>query len=263
MKPDSKFVLSVVVLILLFGIGLAASAQSGIVDRAAFRRPTQKILELEGDLRGAVETRNALGLRADPEYVSALQGSPEDVGTARFGIPLTVEELEEVEARFTFAAATREALLPFVEKLPTFGGAYFNHQARGELVILLTAADEAALDEIRALAPEGRPTRVEFVQYTQAQLRAAVPKAWEAWKAVGAPAAHAIAVDTPANAIRIDVNPANLEEAEKFVDGVSAALGVPVFIGIGERPQEEVCTNRDNCYSPMKAGIVIRKEDVE
>jgi len=152
--------------------------------------------------------------------------------------------------------------LPFVENLPTFAGAYFDHQARGELVILLTAADEALLENVRSLAPEGRPTRVEFVQYTQAQLREAVPEAWEAWKAAGAPEAYAISVDTPANAIRVDVDPANFEEAEKFVDRVSAAIGEPVFIGIGERPKESACTDRDHCTNPMRAGIVIRKGSV-
>lgn len=259
MKSQTKFILSVFALVFLFGIGMATYAQARIVDRAAFRRPTQEILELEGDFRSWVETRMALGLNADPTYVEALKGSSEDVGTARFGFPLTAEELVEVEARFTFAAATRTKLLPYVEKLPTFAGAYFDHQARGELVILLTAADETVLNEIQTLAPDGRPARVEIVQYTQAQLRDAIPKAWEAWKNAGAPEAYAISVDTPANAIRVDVAPENLETAEKFVEEVSVAIGVPVFIGIGERPEESACTNRENCYSPMRAGIVIRR----
>lgn len=260
MKSKSKKIISsIVALILLFSVAPAASAQSGVVDRAAFRRPTQAILELEGDLRGAVESRAALGLNADPAYVEALQGSSEDAGTARFGIPLTAEELAEVEARFTFAASTHEKLLPFVEKLPMFAGAYFDHQARGELVILLTVANETALNNIRSLAPDGRPIRVEIVQYTRAQLRAAVPKAWEAWRDAGAPEAFAIAVDTPANAIRIDVAPESLETAKTFAHEISTAIGVPVFIGIGERPEEAVCTSRSNCYSPMRSGTVIRK----
>lgn len=115
------------------------------------------------------------------------------------------------------------------------------------------------LEEIQALAPEGRATRVELVQYSQAQLRAAVSKAWEVWEANGAPEAYSIAVDTPANALRIDVAPENLDAAQKYVENISTMMGVPVFIGIGERPEESACTNRDNCHTPMKAGIVIRK----
>lgn len=217
------------------------------------------MLELEGELRSAVESRAALGLNAEPAYVETLQGSADDVGTARFGIPLTTDELTEVEARFIFAAATREKVLPFVEKLPVFAGAYFDHQAGGELVILLTATDQEVLEEIQALAPEGRVTRVKIVQYTQAQLRAAVSKAWEVWKAAGAPEAYSIAVDTPANALRIDVAPENLEVAQKFIEDVSAGIAVPVFVSIGDRPVEEACTNRENCHTPMQAGIVIRK----
>ena len=259
MKSKSRKTIYIVALALLLIVGLAASTQPDFVDRAAFRRPTGEILELEGDIRGAVESRAALGLNADPEFVQALRGSPEDVGTERFGIPMTEEETTEIEARFIFADKAQQTVLPYVESLPTFGGAFFDHQARGELVILLTATDDAVLEKIHSLAPEGRSARVEMVQYTQAQLSEAVPQAWEAWRAAGGPEAYAISVDTPANAIRIDVDPAEFAEAEKLVDEMRAAIGVPVFIGIGERPEEAVCTNRDNCYSPMKAGIVIRK----
>lgn len=66
-----------------------------------------------------------------------------------------------MEARFTFAASTREKLLPFVENLPGVAGDYFDHQAGGELVILLTTADKAPPEKIRWLASERGPTRVE------------------------------------------------------------------------------------------------------
>ncbi|MCL7453319.1 MAG: S1 family peptidase, partial [Anaerolineae bacterium] len=260
MRSRDRIIWSVVVLALLFTMGFAVSAQSESVtveDRAGFRRPTAEMLELGGDIRGDVETRAALGLDADLALVSALRGSPGDEGTDRFGIPLTETEAEEVQARFAFAAAAHEAVLPFVESLPTFAGAFFDHQAGGELVILLTAADDLAQAEILSLAPAGRRTKVELVEYTQAQLREALPRARAAWTAIGGPEAYAVVVDTPANAIRIDVDPVNLEEAEKLAAGVGAAIDLPVFVAVGERPQESACTDRENCTSPMRGGIVI------
>lgn len=244
MKPRSKVLVSIIVFTLLVSVGIVG--------------PAPVILAQDDDLRAAVNTRAALGLPADPAYVAALRGAPDDVGTARWNIPLTRAEADEVQARFAFAAATRQAVLPFAESLPTFAGAYFDHQARGELVILLTAADDAILSKIRALAPAGRRTRVEIVAHTEAALRAAVPTAWEAWRAAGGPEAYAIAVDTPRNAIRIDVDAANLAAAQQYVAEVSTAIGLPVFVGVGERPTPAACTDRDHCTSPMYAGIVVR-----
>lgn len=247
--------------LILLSLALTASSleTTSIEDRAGFRRPTAEMLELEGEIRTAVETRASLGLSADLETVMSLQGSPEDVGSAEYGIPLTAAETAEVTARFAFAAAAHEALGPFVENLPTFAGVFFNHQAGGELVILLTTADETVEAEIRSLAPLERPTRIEIVEYSQAQLREALPLIRETWIGAGGPEIYALAVDTPANAVRVDVDVSNLEAAEKLAREVGASVNLPVFVALGERPIETACTNRENCTSPMKGGIVIRK----
>lgn len=82
---------------------------------------------------------------------------------------------------------------------------------------------------------------------------------WEIWPAIGGPEIYAVAVDVPANAVRVEVDAANLDLAEKLVSEVSATIGVPTFVTLGEKAFTTACSNRDNCYSPMKGGIVIRK----
>ena len=133
-----------------------------------------EVLQLEGQLRGDVETRMSLGLNADVEYVRNLRGSAEDVGSDLFNVPMTQAELNEMQGRWDFANATRDTVMPYVRELPTFAGAYYDHSSNGDLIILLTAADADVRNEISSLAPAGRDTRVEIVDYTQSELRESI-----------------------------------------------------------------------------------------
>ncbi len=230
-----------------------------INDRAGFRRPTAEILELEGQLRGDVETRMSLGLTADVAYVQNLRGSAEDVGSEKFNIPMTQVEYAEMQERWDFATATHDTIIPYVRELPTFGGAYYDHSSNGDLIILLTDVNDEIREKIVSITPKGRNTRVEIVDYTQSELREAVKMVWDVWPKVGGPEIYVVAVDVPANAVRVEVDVANLETAEKLVNEVSSVVGVPTFATVGEKATVATCSNRENCSSPMKGGIVIRK----
>jgi hypothetical protein len=148
--------------------------------------------------------------------------------------------------------------MPYVRELPTFAGAYYDHSSDGDLVILLTDIDADARNKIGSLSPAERETRVEIVDYTQSELREAVKMVWDAWAEGGGPEIYAVAVDVPANAVRIEVDATNLEIAEKLVSEVSITVGAPIFVTVGEKPIDAACNNRDDCHSPMKGGIVIR-----
>lgn len=235
------------------------SQGSQINDRASFRRPTAEVLQLPTQLRGDVETRMSLGLNADVAYVQNLRGSPEDVGSEKFNVPMTQAENDEMQERWDFASATRDTIMPYVRELPTFAGAYYDHSSNGDLIILLTDVDSQISDQISSLAPEGRDTRIEIVDYTQTQLREAVKTVWQVWPKIGAPEIYAIAVDVPANAIRIEVDAKNLTIAENLVSQVSTIVGVPMFATVGKQPVETACSSRHICHSPMKAGTVHRK----
>lgn len=253
--------LTAIVLIMVNG-ALAQGSQYDIVDRAGFRRPTADVLELEPGLRGAVETRQSFGLNADIDYVQQLRNSSEDVGSERYGYPLTQDELKELETRFAFAGVAQQELLPFVEKLPAFGGAFFNHQANGDLVILLTELDSQVVSQINSMAPDGGNVTIELVQFTQVQLRDNLAKANELWTTANGPTVYATAVDTPANAIRVEVDEAMLAAAETLATEISNKLGIPIFVWVGQPVQNVACTDRDHCTSPMKAGISIRKGSI-
>lgn len=263
MRPRYRSLHTTIAVLFLLSLGTIVSAQSGeeteeINDRAEFRRPTEEILALEGELRQAVESRSALGFSADPALVTTYLDAETTTDSLLPGIPLTTEETDEMTTRMAFMAEANETVVPFVKELPTFGGAYFDHQADGRLVVLLTEVDDTTQNDILALAPSGQTISVEQVNYTETQLRDALPKAWEIWRGLGGPQAYSIAVDTPANAIRIDVDPDALEAAEKLVSEVTDVLKVPVFIGIGEQPTDTSCSGREDCTDPMRAGTIVR-----
>lgn len=257
----SIFGLLAIIMLLTLTVTPSYSQESlpEINDRAQFRRPTVEVLQLEGQLRSDIETRMSLGLNTDIAYVQDLRGSAEDVGSERFNVPMTQAEYEEMQARWDFASATRTTILPYVRELATFGGAYYDHSSNGDLVILLTAIDDKTRNEVDALAPKGRDTHIILVDYTQDELREAISVVWDLWANANGPEVYGLAVDVPANAIRIEVGLSDLDKAEKVIGELSSTIGVPMFATVGEKPVETACNSRDDCHSPMKAGIVIRK----
>jgi hypothetical protein len=234
-----------------------------IVDRAGFRRPTDEMLQLEGQLRYDVETRISLGLKADVEYVRNLRGSAEDVASAEFNVPMTQAEYDDMQERWAFASAAHDTIIPYVQNLPVFAGVYFDHSSNGDLVILLTEIDTQLTDRINFLTPGGRATRIEIVSYTEKELRDAVRAFWEIWATIREPEVYEVAVDVPANAIRIQVDHVHIEAAERLISEISPVVGVPLFVVVGERVTEAVCNHREDCHSPMRAGIVIRRGTID
>lgn len=94
------------------------------------------------DLRllDAMNERAAFGLDDDRQTVALLLNSERDVGTAEWGIPMTAEEelTLDLPGRMAYAEEAQREMLPFAMSTPTFGGAYFDQQNGGRLVILLT-----------------------------------------------------------------------------------------------------------------------------
>lgn len=261
-RPCLVFGMLAAIILLISTATETHSQGSQINDRASFRRPTAEVLQLPTQLRSDVETRMSLGLNADVAYVQNLRGSAEDVGSEKFNVPMTQAENDEMQERWDFASATRDTIMPYVRQLPTFAGAYYDHSSNGDLIILLTAVDSQISDQISSLAQEGRDTRIETVDYTQNQLRDAVKSVWQVWPKVGGPEIYGIAVDVPANAVRIEVDAENLTIAEKMVSEASTIVGVPMFATVGEKEVESSCNHREDCHSPMKGGIITRKGSV-
>lgn len=89
----------------------------------------------------ASSERSRFGLRSDGTYVSWLLQSGADVGTTKWGIPLTAteEDLLDLPGRMQFVNEVSESLLPFAESLPSYAGAFVDQANNGDIVILLTA----------------------------------------------------------------------------------------------------------------------------
>lgn len=130
-------------------------------------------------LQAAIAERAAFGSRTEASYVRSLIASPDDIGTPRWGIPLTREEERsvDVQGRMAFADAVHEELLPVAESLDSFAGAYFDQTANGRLVVLLTRQDATTEKILHELMPEvHRGLAIRYATYPYSVLHAAVEK---------------------------------------------------------------------------------------
>lgn len=97
-----------------------------------------------------------------------------DQGSSRvnmdFGVPLFVEESDEIIFRVAIAAQTRDALPAIIgrEQL-SLGGFYMNNQT-GHFVVLLKTLDEQLLERVREEVPFPDRTDVRAVEYRSEEL---------------------------------------------------------------------------------------------
>lgn len=220
-------------------------------------------------LQQSVDVRAAYGLPADPTAVAALVGSREDVGSEEWGIPLTRSEIDalDLNRRNAFVTAIGEQLAPYVRSLPTFGGIYIDQPDGGGVVVQLTELNEAEVTRIRALDPaDSLGLRIVEVKHSRKALEDAARSLSKSWrtsypetKLVG------VAVDTEQNLVRVEVDAGSLETtaapAEVYASAAqeaASAVGVPIVVVPSELGSDVVCTSRDNCYTPLRAGVRIR-----
>jgi hypothetical protein len=84
------------------------------------------------------------------------------------------------------------------------------------------------------------------------------------WDSLGVLARlQTVGLDTSHNRLKLEVAPANLEEARRLSSQLEAELHVSVAIESAQLDHDTACTTRDNCYSPMRAGIWIYKGQVD
>jgi hypothetical protein len=217
----------------------------------------------------AVSERANWGLAADPETVASMLASGRDVGSARWGIPMTAEEEQQLDlpGRMRFASEVKRTVVPFVDALRSSGGVYIDQQRDGSLVVLLTEPSAQIETEIaRRMPVDRRGFRVERVAHTEARLRAALARAWEAWR-LAAPRVPLLGagLDIIHNRVLFEVEPSALERAG---DALTALEGIlEVSVGVAVRPAEDSldtdCTGRDHCHTPTKAGVRIYKGAID
>ncbi len=221
----------------------------------------EEFWDLEPGLKVAVEERRELNLPHDPEFVASLVGSEADVGTDKYGVVLTQEEVVDYENQRQFEAAVDDQIIPLATADADVVGLWIDH-SRGGAIVLQTLESNPALEaRIRAAEPaDSRGIIFETVNDTREELWSAVDAVWEI-KSTVTPELEvlSVAADTPANAVRIEVAPTDLALGDELSAAVQRETGVDVFSVAGERDVESACYTRDHCTAPMKAGNRLHK----
>jgi hypothetical protein len=221
--------------------------------------PARAQVPLPAAVIAAAAERATFGLPSDTATVSALLGSGQDVGSGRWGIPMTADEEKSVDlpARMTFAQQAKEAAIPLARRLPDFAGVYFDQADRGKLVVLVVGGgEETDRQAIAALLPAGSPG-VEFrtAQNSFAQLYSAWATANKSW--TGDVPLLATRIEERANIVWLEVAASDLSATSGLAEKLSSQWGVAVGIRAAESGEDATCTSRTNCINPMKAGILV------
>lgn len=141
------------------------------------------------------------------------------------------------------------------ERHSDFAGIHFEEDGRA--VVSFVSADQARDASIANQLAGGLGVEVRQVDYSQSELEAAMAEAWEVWP-YELDSLVSVGVDVARNALLFGVNLAD-PRLPSIADEMSSLLGVPVR-AVFENPDEEtVCTGREYCFSPMEAGILVRK----
>ena len=216
----------------------------------------------EGDLIEAASLRAELGLDANVLTLASLKGSVRDVGTAKWGIPMTREEDELVDlaGRMAFADDVDTNALPQLRALPAFAGAYYRPADGGRLIVLLTDLDSELVATVAELLPKSGPGWiVQQAEHSEESLLIGIQRAHEMWSRV-APDVQPIGfgIDVIGNGLFVEVTATNLDAATVGAARLGEVLGMSVHARIGLPGRDTHCTtNRDHCHGPMKAGINI------
>lgn len=216
-------------------------------------------------LQAAMVERASFGLPADQATVIEILASGLDIGTAKWGIVMTAAEDEAIDlgARMDFFLNVDRDVLPFAQAAPTYAGAYIDQPNGGGLVVLLTAHDTITEAGIRVREPQvSRGIQIRYVDRSYAVLEAAAYRARDVIGEQVAVQIHGVGLDIPSNSLTVEVEPADIPILEGLRGTLENRLGVRVLISAGKAAIEQVCTSRDRCYDPHKAGIYIHRSSV-
>lgn len=251
----SRVVASIVGAIMLV-VSFAFAKPPGVTVAASYQAP-------DSELASVIERRAALGLSTERNGLESLIGTAKDVGSEAWGLPMTAAEAARVDfpGRMAFAYTVGEQVLPKVSSLPTFAAAYFDAAGNGELVVALTAIDTETIAGIRSLMPTGsRGLRIVQRAVTDAALRDAMGPASNLWvQLIPGVRLNATELDTVDGRLKFLVDYSDVEVAARRFSDLASAFNVPMILVGAEPPMDTACTSRDNCVSPMKAGVRLYK----
>lgn len=222
---------------------------------------TENQVSAEVVLQGDIEVRKTLAFRSDRAYVEQLQNSPEDMGTAEFGIPLTAIERQELGRRQAIVDLFSERMEAAARARPDYGGIYMDHPRGGKVVVLTTGNVDAVRAELLGIEPGmADDLVVEHVDVTEQQLIDAMKKVIaESATYFGAEVApNRAEPNIHTSSVDVYVPAEQVATAAQGADDAARAVGVPVNIKAGGGLVPQDC-RPEYCINPMRAGTIIRE----
>lgn len=206
-------------------------------------------------VRAAIEERFAYGFDWQQDTVESLLGSEQ------LGMVLSDGEADIVRGRLELQAAVTPELADAARSLVGFAGLYFDHSDNGRLVVQTTRSAQDTAAQLRAVQPDfDQIARVDSVQFDRTELEKGVGAAWDvAARLIPDATTTSVSIDSTTNSVLLRVLQADLDVALAQAAEIEREIGVGLTVSVGEIAEPSVCTSRENCYSPMKAGILIRR----
>lgn len=206
-------------------------------------------------LAAIAQERAVWGLSADLGVIDSIVSSGKDVGSATWGIVMTTAEaaIVDMPSRIAFGRDVHENLLPEIQALPTYGGAWFDQAQESLLTVALTAPDAAADKAIEAVAAR-HPQKIalEYVQNSYHALDAAAHDIWGLWADLTPNRElFTVSVDEIHNGLQIEVPEDQLASID--VATLRKSLGVPIQAIAGVAANAGSCPDRDHCIYPFKS----------
>lgn len=217
----------------------------------------------EPDLERAAEARAPYGLPIDTPTLERLLTDGSDVGTDRWGIPMTTEEDATVDlaGRMSYVQDLEVEVLPYVRSLPAFAGVWVDQLRDGGVVVMLTRRDTEVETTLEGMLPaSSRGLWFSYVQHTEQELIDAARLAVVTWAEVDAAVEPiGVAVDTRDNEVEYRFLATDIAGAEAYLDDMRSHLGVSVSFVAEEAGSDTACQARDNCHDPFRAGQFVRR----
>jgi hypothetical protein len=213
--------------------------------------------DLTYDVANAIRFRESFGLQADVAFVERSVVDHQQFPDLRYGVPLTLEEASDIDARQKAAVSTQPAL-DYAAAQPEYAGMYFDQRAGGRPVFRFT--EHLALHEgvIRGLLPAAVDPLVTPADYTLDELMEVYSRILEDRKQ--------LLTQMPMGSVDVDVILNRVVvELDRPTAGaqriVQDAYGDAVITGVLGPAEGDSCASRGNCggtsVDPWKGGLKI------
>jgi hypothetical protein len=202
---------------------------------------------IDGDrLEYYQRVRGSLGFPTEPEAIAGILS--EHGVSLENGFPMTPDEEKELSGRLAIQRDVSDEVLESLWEVEGYAGFYFDHQNGGAATLLLTDVSTAEIEAGGLLPGSLRETFViREVRHSWEDLIDAADTLADAG------AGHSVSIDVPGNGVKVFAGPTN--EDVTSAENLVGLVDVPVRIVVEAPSEPEVCNNRQDCHSPLRAGV--------